>query len=51
MLLKWGLTNNQQYDCGASIQTIQHIAIEYPLKKFKGSWNTILEATPKLLHG
>ncbi|VVC25305.1 Hypothetical protein CINCED_3A021272 [Cinara cedri] len=49
MLFKWRLTESTQYDCGDLVQSIKHVVQEYPLRKFQGTWDDILTASPEAI--
>ena len=40
-LLKWGVVDNASCDCGHSIQTIEHITLDCPLRRFAGTLEDI----------
>lgn len=49
-LHKWGFIDSPECDCGAPEQTIKHIVIDCPLRKFPGNWDDFLTATPDALN-
>lgn len=49
MLFKWGLHDSPACDCGAPLQTAEHIVQECPLRKYAGSAQDVISATPPFL--
>lgn len=45
LLHKWGWKTSANCDCGASLQSVHHIAAECPLRAFKGTMMDIHQAT------
>lgn len=45
-LHKFGMIDDPGCDCGTSEQTVAHIVLECPNRKFNGTWQNIMDATP-----
>ncbi|KAK7788983.1 hypothetical protein R5R35_008679 [Gryllus longicercus] len=46
-LTKWGFSTNPACDCGASLQTTEHITFDCPSRAFGGTREDFLRATPE----